>query len=161
MSVEVPGPDSLVTPVRVPVASSPGVARSMRGNRRRDTSPERRLRSALHRRGWRFRVDVPIEVGSKRARPDLAFTRMRVAVFVDGCFWHSCPEHGRPPLSNTGYWGPKLARNAQRDRQDTDLLRAAGWQVVRVWEHVPLGDAIVEVERALHLAEEDLLSPAR
>lgn len=75
----------------------------MRGNRRRDTAPELRLRSALHARGWRFRVDLPIAVDGGRARPDLVFTRWRVAVFVDGCFWHSCPVHGRPPLSNSGY----------------------------------------------------------
>jgi DNA mismatch endonuclease (patch repair protein) len=158
MSGNAPWPDRVAVPV--PVASSVGVARSMRGNRRRDTSPERRLRSALHRRGWRFRVDLPVLIESKRARPDLAFTRKRVAVFVDGCFWHCCPEHGRPPLSNTAYWGPKLARNAQRDQLDTERLQAAGWWVVRVWEHVPLEDAVATVERALHLAEAELLSLA-
>lgn len=142
----------------VPAASTPGIARSMRGNRRRDTSPERKLRSALHSRGWRFRVDLPVLAMSKRTRPDLAFTRKRVAVFVDGCFWHCCPEHGRPPLSNTAYWGPKLARNAQRDQLDTERLEAAGWRVVRVWEHVPVEDAVAEVELALRSAEASLLN---
>ncbi len=153
-------PDAIRVLAPVPVASTPGIARSMRGNRRRDTSPERRLRSALHSRGWRFRVDLPVLTESKRTRPDLAFTRKRVAVFVDGCFWHCCPEHGRPPLSNTAYWGPKLARNAQRDQWDTERLQAAGWRVVRVWEHVPLEDAVADVERALCSAEEDLLNLA-
>jgi DNA mismatch endonuclease (patch repair protein) len=133
----------------------------MRGNRRRDTSPERRVRSALHRRGWRFRVDLAVAVAGGRARPDIAFTRRRVAVFIDGCFWHCCPEHGRPPLSNVGYWGPKLARNVERDRVDTERLRAAGWRVVRLWEHAPIGEAVVIVERELALADRDLLSRAR
>lgn len=84
-----------------------------------------------------------------RARPDLAFTRRRVAVFVDGCFWHGCPDHGRPPLSNGSYWGPKLARNAERDRIDTERLENAGWFVVRLWEHVPVEEAVQRVESAL------------
>jgi len=134
---------------RVPPASSPGVARSMRGNRRRDTSPELRLRSALHARGWRYRVDVAIAVAGGRARPDIAFTRHRVAVFIDGCFWHCCPQHGRQPLSNTQYWGPKLARNVERDRIDNERLLAAGWRVIRLWEHVPLEESIAAIEREL------------
>jgi DNA mismatch endonuclease (patch repair protein) len=122
----------------------------MRGNRRRDTSPEMRIRSELHRRGWRYRVDLRVNVGvGRRPRPDIAFTRARVAVFVDGCFWHCCPEHGRPPLSNGAYWGPKLARNAQRDAEDTERLQEAGWSVVRVWEHVALEEAVRRVEEAL------------
>jgi DNA mismatch endonuclease (patch repair protein) len=132
-----------------PAASSEAASRSMRSNRRRDTNPERRLRSALHRRGWRFRVDLAVPVAGGRARPDLAFTRRRVAVFVDGCFWHGCPVHGHPPRSNRGYWGPKLARNAQRDRLDTERLERAGWTVVRLWEHVPIDEGIELVERAL------------
>jgi len=145
----------------VPAASSVGVARSMRSNRRRDTGPERRLRPALHGRGWRFRVDLAIPVEDGRPRPDIAFTRRRVAVFVDGCFWHSCPDHGRSPLSNATYWGPKLARNVERDRLDTDRLRAAGWHVVRLWEHVPLQDAVASVERELALADPPAVSRAR
>jgi DNA mismatch endonuclease (patch repair protein) len=121
----------------------------MKSNRRRDTSPEKKLRSALHAAGWRFRVDLAIAVAGGRVRPDLAFTRRRVAVFVDGCFWHCCPEHGKPPLSHTSYWGPKLARNVERDRADTQRLCAAGWRVVRLWEHVPLEDAVAAVESEL------------
>jgi len=72
-----------------------------------------------------------------------------VAVFVDGCFWHCCRIHGRPPLSNDDYWGPKLARNVARDRADTEQLERAGWTVVRLWEHVPIGEAVDAVEDAL------------
>src|SRR4051812_34004925 len=91
-----------------PKATNIAVSRSMQSNRRRDTLPELRLRSALHSRGYRFRVDYRVDIGGRRPRPDIAFTRLKLAVFVDGCFWHCCPEHGRPPLSNKGYWGPKL-----------------------------------------------------
>ena len=146
-------PVSMKVPA-APVSSDPAVTRSMRSNRRRDTAPERRLRSALHAKGWRFRVDLPIDDGERRRpRPDIVFTRARVAVFVDGCFWHCCPEHGRPPLSNGPYWRPKLARNVQRDREDTERLERAGWTVVRLWEHVPLDDAVDAVDAALRAAE--------
>lgn len=140
---------SQISVPRAPASSSEAVSRSMRSNRRRDTSPELRLRSALHSRGWRFRVDLAIPAGGGRPRPDLVFTRRRVAVFVDGCFWHCCPVHGRPPLSNGSYWGPKLARNAERDQLDNDRLEVAGWIVVRLWEHVPLETAVEVVESVL------------
>ena len=116
-------------------------SRAMRSNRRTDTRPELALRSELHRRGLRFRKDFPVTVAGHRARPDVVFTRARVAVFVDGCFWHSCPDHGRPPNSNKDYWGPKLARNVERDRIGDEALSAAGWAVVRVWEHTPSAQA--------------------
>jgi DNA mismatch endonuclease (patch repair protein) len=133
-----------------PASSDPGIARSMRGNKRRDTSPEIRLRSALHRLGWRFRIDLPIEAGAgRRPRPDIVFTRARLAIFIDGCFWHSCPEHGRRPNSNWYYWGPKLERNVQRDLEDVRRLDAAGWSVLRVWEHFAVEDAVPLVEAAL------------
>src|SRR6266702_3204893 len=108
----------------------------MRANRRADTKPELALRSALHRRGYRF-------------RPDIAFTARRVAVFVDGCFWHACPEHGRNPAVNEWYWAPKLRRTVERDRAADAALTAAGWRVVRIWEHVPLTDAVAAVTAAL------------
>jgi DNA mismatch endonuclease (patch repair protein) len=107
----------------------------MRGITRRDTKPERALRSALHRRGLRFRVDFPISVEGRSPRPDIVFTRRRVAVFVDGCFWHGCREHSSPPKQNSTYWGPKISRNIERDREHDERLAAAGWTVVRVWEH--------------------------
>lgn len=103
--------------------------------RRTNTKPEVELRSLLHRSGHRFRKDYPVRAGGKLVRPDIAFTRQKVAVFIDGCFWHCCPEHGRRPQNNTAYWGPKLTRNVERDREQTDALQRAGWTVLRAWEH--------------------------
>lgn len=122
--------------------------------RRTDTAPELRLRSTLHRLGYRFRKDLRIVVGSASARPDIVFTRQRVAVFVDGCFWHSCPEHSKPPSQNTGYWGPKLQRTIDRDLAQTQLLRDAGWTVIRIWEHDPLDEAVGAVIGVLTTAGE-------
>ena len=109
--------------------------RNMQANRRRDTKPELALRRALHSAGYRFSVDLPLDLGGVTARPDIVFTKRKLAVFVDGCFWHSCPEHGREPTTNTEYWEPKLASNRARDRRNEIALRKAGWQVIRVWEH--------------------------
>lgn len=109
----------------------------MQGNRRRDTKPEKRLRSALFALGLRFRVDYPIRIPKqgRPIRPDIVFTRAKLAVFVDGCFWHGCPEHGTSPRRNSQYWTAKIARNQDRDRKYDALLAASGWTVVRVWEH--------------------------
>jgi DNA mismatch endonuclease (patch repair protein) len=107
----------------------------MRSNRRADTSPEIRLRSELHRRGLRFRKDMRLNLGGRFVRPDVVFTRAKVAVFVDGCFWHCCPEHLARPKSNVDYWNAKLARNVARDRSNDELLELHGWQSLRVWEH--------------------------
>jgi len=116
-------------------ASSPGVRRRMQQQRVRDTAPELALRRELHRRGRRYRVDVPIVPGTRR-RVDIAFTKARVAIFVDGCFWHGCPEHGqRAHNVNEWYWPEKIAGNRQRDADTAARLRAAGWAVVRIWEH--------------------------
>jgi DNA mismatch endonuclease (patch repair protein) len=122
----------------------------MAANRRRDTKPEVKIRSLLHRTGHRFRVDFPIQVPGRRpVRADIAFTRKRVAVFIDGCFWHGCPEHWRPPKSNEGYWVDKITRNQERDRLTDELLEAEGWKSVRVWEHEPAAQVIESVEVAL------------
>ena len=133
----------------------------MASNRRRDTFPELRLRSALHARGWRFRVDLRLDTSGAKPRPDIVFTRRKVAVFVDGCFWHGCPEHGSVPKSNRGYWVPKLARNEQRDRRNDEALGAAGWSVVRVWEHEPLSVALVTIESALLQSDKPSLPRSR
>lgn len=119
----------------------------MRGNRRADTRPEILVRSALHRRGLRFRKDYSVELGRTRVRVDIAFPRERLAVFIDGCFWHSCPRHGKVPASNVDYWVPKLERNLERDRSNTTSLRRRGWAVLRLWEHVPPEAAAQRVER--------------
>ena len=133
-----------------PAASSPGRSANMRAIRRTDTKPELALRQALHRMGYRFRKDYRLDLDSgARVRPDIAFTARKVAIFVDGCFWHACPEHGSKPSVNQGYWTPKLARNVARDRAADAALELAGWQVIRLWEHVPLGDAVAAVVTAL------------
>lgn len=114
----------------------------MQANRKRDTGPELRLRRELHSRGLRFRVDLPIPVvGFRAIRPDLAFTRWGVLVFVDGCFWHGCTEHGTSPRTNAGYWSAKIASNRERDIRQTIALEEAGWTVLRIWEHEPACEA--------------------
>jgi DNA mismatch endonuclease, patch repair protein len=108
----------------------------MKANRRRDSGPERALRSALHREGLRFRVDFPIRVaGGRPIRPDVVFPARRVAVFSHGCFWHGCPEHGTWPRTNKAYWTEKIEANRRRDRSTTATLEREGWTVIRVWEH--------------------------
>ena len=122
----------------------------MRAIKRTGTKPELALRSALHRQGYRFRKDYRLDLnGGARVRPDIAFTARRVAVFVDGCFWHACPHHGSRPKNNDWYWSPKLARNVERDRAADDAFTHAGWTVVRLWEHVPLEDAVAAVIAAV------------
>lgn len=121
------------TPTR-PLASSDGVAARMSRQARRDTAPEVALRRELHRRGLRFRLEYAIP-GMPRRRMDIAFTRAQIAVFVDGCFWHGCPDHKGEPAANAAWWATKLAGNAARDRETDAHLRARGWTVLRFWEH--------------------------
>jgi DNA mismatch endonuclease (patch repair protein) len=118
----------------------------MQANRRTDTGPERLLRSALHARGLRYRKDRRIDAAGRRVRPDLVFGPSRVAVFVDGCFWHRCPIHSTHPVSNAKYWQAKFDRNVERDRADDAALRAAGWTVLRVWEHEDPFEAAMRIE---------------
>jgi DNA mismatch endonuclease (patch repair protein) len=118
----------------------------MQGNRSRDTAPELMLRRLLHAVGLRYRVAAR-PVREVRRTADLVFGPTKVAVFVDGCFWHQCPDHGTVPKSNIDYWGPKLARNVERDRETDELLSDAGWHVVRVWEHEDPGQAARRIER--------------
>nr|WP_255363084.1 very short patch repair endonuclease [Mycobacterium sp. 1245805.9] len=112
----------------------------MRANPRRDTKPERRLRSLLHGMGLRYRVDRAPLPGIRR-RADLVFPRAKVVVFVDGCFWHGCPQHYRPARKNAEFWDAKLLENTARDRETDQLLSASGWRVIRVWEHEDMPDA--------------------
>jgi DNA mismatch endonuclease (patch repair protein) len=135
-----------------PLPLNPGRSANMRANRRTDTKPEMALRRALHARGYRYRKDHRLDLsGGRRVRPDIAFTARKVAVFVDGCFWHACPEHGSKPKNNEWYWSPKLQRNVDRDRAADEALAADGWRVVRLWEHVPLEEAVGAVIAALSL----------
>lgn len=121
----------------------------MRRNLKRDTRPEVALRSELHARGARFRVNLLVRVDGLSVRPDVVFTRRKLAVFVDGCFWHSCPQHGNMPRRNSEYWRPKLERNARRDDLVNESLGAAGWDVLRAWEHEPIGEVADAVMRAI------------
>ena len=129
--------------------SSAGVSERMSRVRRRDTAPELELRSELHRRGLRYRVDRrPLKGIPSRA--DLVFGPAKVAVYVDGCFWHSCPEHGTMPRSNEAFWQDKLGRNRERDAAVNEALAAQGWTVVRIWEHEEIDTAADRVEAAVH-----------
>ncbi|MEV0682241.1 very short patch repair endonuclease [Nocardia sp. NPDC050378] len=120
-------------PRSAPVTDAATSARMSR-QRRAHTAPELALRRELHRAGLRYFVDrAPIK--GQRRRADVVFPRRRVAVYVDGCFWHRCPEHATDPKNNAEWWARKLAGNVARDRATDAALIAAGWQVVRVWEH--------------------------
>jgi DNA mismatch endonuclease (patch repair protein) len=122
----------------------------MRANRRRDTSIELAVRRRLHAAGLRYRVDYAPDRSDRRRRADIVFTRARVAVFLDGCFWHGCPEHYIEPKSNVDYWRPKIARNRQRDAETSKRLVDLGWMVLRFWEHedpVRVAEAIDGVVR--------------
>ncbi|GAA0562153.1 very short patch repair endonuclease [Paractinoplanes ferrugineus] len=132
-----------------PAPLNPGRSRNMQANRRSNTKPELALRTALHRLGYRYRKDLLLKLPDARVRPDIVFTRRKVAVFVDGCFWHVCPEHGRQPTTNEWYWAPKLRRNMERDGLANKALGEAGWKVIRIWEHEPLDGALAAVRSAL------------
>ena len=130
-----------MTPTYQPWASSPAARATMQGNRRRDTKPEMAVRRAVHALGLRYRVDArPLPQLNRRA--DLVFPGPRVAVFIDGCYWHGCPLHGTTARTNTDYWTPKIRANRQRDADTDRRLAQAGWLPLRFWEHEePVGVA--------------------
>ncbi|GAB3678774.1 very short patch repair endonuclease [Angustibacter aerolatus] len=130
------------------VAPGPELHRRFSRQRRAATAPEVALRRELHARGRRYRVQARIE-GLPRRRVDLVFTRWRLVVLVDGCFWHGCPVHGTMPKANREWWTWKLANNARRDADTDARLTELGWTVLRLWEHVPAGEAADAVEQAL------------
>jgi DNA mismatch endonuclease (patch repair protein) len=136
-----------------PWASSPATRIVMQGNRKRDTRPELAVRRATHALGLRYRVAYrPLR--GRRWTADLVFPRLRVAVFVDGCYWHGCPEHFHLPRTNTGYWGPKVERNRVRDLRVDGDLQEAGWTVLRLWEHVPITEAAQRIAAVVAEARE-------
>jgi DNA mismatch endonuclease (patch repair protein) len=106
----------------------------MQSNRSRDTKPELAVRHELFRRGFRYRVALAPLKGVRRT-VDIAFPRQHIAVLIDGCFWHGCPEHHRSPHAHSDYWSEKVRRNAERDAETTAMLQDAGWTVLRFWEH--------------------------
>lgn len=126
-----------------PVA--PETTRRMTRTAQRDNRTERALRSILHRRGLRFRIHRRLLEGSRRT-VDIAFARARVAVFIDGCFWHDCPIHGTIPTNNAAWWRAKINANVARDRDTDARLTESGWTVVRIWEHEGLSQAADRIE---------------
>lgn len=131
-------------------ASTPRSRQVMLGNRSRDTKPELAVRRACHVRGLRYRVDVR-PLPTLRRTADLVFPTERVAVFVDGCYWHGCPDHYVASKSNTTYWAEKIERNRQRDVETDAALLAAGWHAIRAWQHEDpdeVAEAVAKVVRA-------------
>lgn len=119
-----------------PQRSSPGgwLSRKMSTLPRRDTAPELALRRELHARGLRYRVQMKVP-GNNRRTIDIAFTRAQLAVYVDGCFWHGCPQHHHRPATNAEWWDWKIGRNRERDTSTNAQLARAGWDVLCIWEH--------------------------
>lgn len=115
-------------------ASSAARRRNMQAIRSRDTKPERQIRRLVHAVGLRYRVSAR-PLADLRRTADMVFRPAKVAVFIDGCYWHGCPEHYVPPRTNSGYWSQKVLRNMERDRDTDRRLSEAGWLVLRFWEH--------------------------
>lgn len=139
---------------RSPEPSSDEARRRMQAVRRRDTELEMRMRSRLHALGYRYLVDASPFPGTRR-RADLIFRTERLAVFVDSCFWHGCPQHGTWPKANAAWWREKLEANQARDRATDELLKSRGWIPLRVWEHEALDAAIARVVDAVRQARRD------
>jgi DNA mismatch endonuclease (patch repair protein) len=106
------------------------------------------VRRLLHAEGLRYRVCLKVP-GAPRRTIDIAFTKVKLAVFIDGCFWHGCPEHGETPASNRDWWISKIEKNQVRDAETTRLLEAAGWSVLRIWEHTSAGEAATSIRAAV------------
>tara|TARA_Y100001936_G_scaffold223359_1_gene240067 strand:- start:956 stop:1354 length:399 start_codon:yes stop_codon:yes gene_type:complete len=123
----------------------------MLGNRSRDTKPEMLVRSLVHRRGLRYRVSQR-PIANVRRTADLVFRRAKVAVNVDGCFWHGCEQHYKEPKTNTEYWRNKIDGNRRRDRETDELLTAAGWLVLRFWEHEDPAEVAETIEHSVRIA---------
>ena len=126
----------------------PSATKRMAATKGRDNPRELAIRSALHRRGLRFRVHCCVIPGTKRT-VDILFPKSKTAVFLDGCFWHNCPEHGTWPKSNSKWWSEKLLANKARDENTNKRLKEAGWKVIRVWEHHSVDEAFDIILTAL------------
>lgn len=127
---------------------SPAVSARMSRQASKDTAAELAVRRLLHAAGLRYRVEFPVP-GMVRRRIDVAFTSVKVAVLIDGCFWHGCPQHATQPKSNAEWWRQKLDRNMARDAETTAHLVAAGWEVMRFWEHESAEDVALRVAAAV------------
>lgn len=133
-------------------ASSPASRKVMQANRSRDTSPELAVRRRLHAAGLRYRVAHRPDPSLRRTA-DIVFTKRRIAVFIDGCYWHACPEHGTVARANVSYWSEKLRRNVARDADTTKQLIAAGWTVLRFWEHEDPNQVAATVSAAVRASD--------
>lgn len=132
-----------------PTPKSATVSSVLSRVRQRDTEAELALRRVLHSNGLRYRVNFPVP-GMPRRTIDVAFTRLKIAVFIDGCFWHGCPQHCVAPKNNAAWWQAKLDSNRQRDAETDLALQRLGWRVIRVWEHEKPNVAADTVIRAVH-----------
>lgn len=128
--------------------SSPEASARLARVRQKDTAAELRLRRTLHARGLRYRLHVPLLEKPRRVA-DIVFRRRKLAIFVDGCFWHGCPQHGTSSKSNADFWRDKIETNKKRDLDTNQRLTAAGWRVLRVWEHEDAEDAADRIMEAL------------
>lgn len=134
----------------------------MQRQRRTGTGPEMALRKVVWARGLRYRVNAQLPLNSVRRRADLLFPKTRVAVFVDGCFWHGCPLHGTLPKANASWWQEKLESNTARDRDTDRLLEEVGWRVVRVWEHETVETAADRIQHEVRGVSADrVVHPSR
>ncbi|MDV5146000.1 very short patch repair endonuclease [Streptomyces sp. SBC-4] len=131
---------------------------SLQGSR--DTAPEVAVRKLLHAGGLRYRVNVPVP-GMPRRTIDIAWGTERIAIFLDGCFWHGCPQHATHPKANAEWWRTKLDRNVARDRETTEHLEARGWTVLRFWEHVPAEEVATTVRAVVDRERRDGHRPGR
>lgn len=130
----------------------------MRRQSSRDTGPEIAVRRLLHAAGLRYRVNVPVP-GAPRRTIDISFGKVKVAVFMDGCFWHGCPQHATRPKANAEWWRIKLNKNMARDLDTNDRLRAEGWTVLRFWEHEHAKDVAREIAAVVASKREPLGKP--
>jgi len=144
------GSDSPQRPTRTSWASSEAIRRTMQSNRGRDTGPELLLRRELHGLGLRYRVNVRVEPTLRRT-VDIAFTKVKLAVFVDGCFWHGCPVHGTSPKTNSDFWNSKIGATEKRDLETSEALDRLGWKVLRFWEHDNPEESAKQVFEMMHV----------
>lgn len=140
--------------------SSIAASQRMARVRQRGTKAEIELRRLLHARGLRYRVQVPLLVKPRRVA-DIVFPRAKIAVFVDGCFWHGCPEHASWPKSNAGFWRDKIETNRLRDTDTDQRLETLGWQVVRIWEHENADDAANRIAALVEAFRKNGTGPCR
>jgi DNA mismatch endonuclease, patch repair protein len=123
--------------------------KNMKAIRSKGTLLEQKVAKELWNRGMRFRKNVHKLLGC----PDIAIQKHKIVIFIDSCFWHSCPQHGRMPSSNTDYWAKKLNRNRQRDKEVTEAYLARNWNVIRIWEHELRNDFDGTIDRIMDVVE--------